>query len=399
MSLVVDNLALAFDKVIFEQVSFELADGEIACLLGASGCGKTSILRCILGFNTPHTGDILLDGVSQTLVPPHKRGIGMVFQDYALFPHLSVADNIAFGLTQAGRTQAQGLTAKDKNARVQELLALIKLNEFANRYPHELSGGQQQRVALARAIASSPKFVLLDEPFSNLDVALRQNLCDEVKGLLKSQGIGAILVTHDQNEAFAMADKIGVMANGRLCSWDTPMQLYHKPPNRLTASFIGEGAILPILAIDNVAIDSAVIDNIADDKVATARLPMDKMTANQTVAITPFGAVACDNWDNSKTHLLVRPNAVLLTALADNADTNHNTAHTKADATTATITAKKFHEGRWLYRVKSDGVTHGMERLNNQDGNLYDELKAYADHDWQVGDKVAVQITKAWGLS
>lgn len=388
MSLVVDNLALAFDKVIFEQVSFELADGEIACLLGASGCGKTSILRCILGFNTPHAGDILLDGVSQTLVPPHKRGIGMVFQDYALFPHLSVADNIAFGLTQAGRTQAQGLTAKDKNARVQELLALIKLNEFANRYPHELSGGQQQRVALARAIAPSPKFVLLDEPFSNLDVALRQNLCDEVQALLKSQGIGAILVTHDQNEAFAMADKIGVMANGRLCSWDTPMQLYHKPPNKLTAGFIGEGAILPILAIDK----------------ATKDLPMDKMITNKAVAITPFGAVSCDNWDNSKTHLLVRPNAVLLTALADNADTNHNTAHTKADATTATITAKKFHEGRWLYRLKNDNKPSDIERLSdlnyssNQDSHLYAELKAYADQDWQVGDKVAVQLTKAWGL-
>lgn len=388
MSLVVDNLALAFDKVIFEQVSFELADGEIACLLGASGCGKTSILRCILGFNTPHSGRILLDGLplfGQGFVPPHKRGIGMVFQDYALFPHLSVADNIAFGLTQT-----EALTAKDKKIRVQELLALIKLNEFANRYPHELSGGQQQRVALARAIAPSPKFVLLDEPFSNLDVALRQNLCDEVQGLLKSQGIGAILVTHDQNEAFAMADKIGVMANGRLCSWDTPMRLYHKPPNRLTASFIGEGAILPI------------------DKTAKA-LPVGEMTIDKAVAITPFGAAICDNWDNTKTHLLVRPSAVLLTAVPSTPLTSSDTAKSTINAPTinthtvptitATITAKKFHEGRWLYRVKSDGVTHGMERLNNQDGNLYDELKAYADHDWQVGDKVAVQITKAWGLS
>ncbi len=385
MSLVVDNIALAFDKPIFEQVSFCLDDGEIACLLGASGCGKTSILRCILGFNTPHTGDILLDNVSQSSVPPHKRGIGMVFQDYALFPHLTVADNIAFGLND-----------KTKSGRVKELLALIKLDEFAHRYPHELSGGQQQRVALARAIAPMPKFVLLDEPFSNLDVELRQSLCDEVRLLLKSQNIGAILVTHDQNEAFAMADKIGVMADGKLCSWGTPMQLYHTPNDKLTAGFIGEGAILPILSTHQVSVDNGATDKAVIDKVG-----VDNRAA---VAMTAFGAVACDNLDNTKTHLLVRPNAVLLTALVDNADTNHNTAHTKADATTATITAKKFHEGRWLYRLKNDNKPSDIERLsdlnhsNNQDSHLYAELKAYADQDWQVGDKVAVQLTKAWGL-
>ena len=309
----------------------------------------------------------------------------MVFQDYALFPHLTVADNIAFGLND-----------KTKSGRVKELLALIKLDEFAHRYPHELSGGQQQRVALARAIAPMPKFVLLDEPFSNLDVELRQSLCDEVRLLLKSQNIGAILVTHDQNEAFAMADKIGVMADGKLCSWGTPMQLYHTPNDKLTAGFIGEGAILPILSTHQVSVDNGATDKAVIDKVG-----VDNRAA---VAMTAFGAVACDNLDNTKTHLLVRPNAVLLTALVDNADTNHNTAHTKADATTATITAKKFHEGRWLYRLKNDNKPSDIERLsdlnhsNNQDSHLYAELKAYADQDWQVGDKVAVQLTKAWGL-
>lgn len=363
MSLVVDNIALAFDKPIFEQVSFCLDDGEIACLLGASGCGKTSILRCILGFNTPHTGDILLDNVSQSSVPPHKRGIGMVFQDYALFPHLTVADNIAFGLND-----------KTKSGRVKELLALIKLNEFAHRYPHELSGGQQQRVALARAIAPMPKFVLLDEPFSNLDVELRQSLCDEVRLLLKSQNIGAILVTHDQNEAFAMADKIGVMADGKLCSWGTPMQLYHTPNDKLTAGFIGEGAILPILSTHQVSVDNGATDKAVIDKVG-----VDNRAA---VAMTAFGAVACDNLDNTKTHLLVRPRAVVLKAPSvDNSD--------KSNATLATIVAKKFHEGRWLYGAKSAKQADGQVHL----------IKAYADHDWQIGDSVSLQITQAWAVA
>ncbi len=226
---------------VCDALSFTLAAGEIACLLGPSGCGKTTLLRCVAGFEPVSGGEILLDRrvVSRSgfRLPPEQRRIGMVFQDYALFPHRSVAGNVAFGLNDASR--------QDRDRRVGELLQAVGLADYAAKYPHELSGGQQQRVALARALAPRPRLLLLDEPFSNLDVDLRERLAVEVRSLLKAQGATAVLVTHDQHEAFAFADRIGVMQAGRIAQYDTAYNLYHRPGNRFVADFVGQGRLVP----------------------------------------------------------------------------------------------------------------------------------------------------------
>lgn len=222
-------------------VSFHVHNGDICSLLGPSGCGKTTILRAIAGFQPLHKGQILLN--EQTLsqpgmqLPPEQRNIGMVFQDYALFPHLNVIDNIRFGLKK--------LSHKEQQQRVRRLLSLVRLDGVEKRYPHELSGGQQQRIALARALAPNPQLLLMDEPFSNLDAELRKKLSLEVRDILKELGISAILVTHDQQEAFAFSDQVGLLHGGHLQQWDTPFNLYHEPTNRIVADFIGEGCFLP----------------------------------------------------------------------------------------------------------------------------------------------------------
>lgn len=232
--------------VVLNGVNFSLNEGQIACLLGSSGCGKTTVLRCIAGFEPVVRGEIALHGgiVSRAglTVPPEDRRIGMVFQDYALFPHLTVERNIAFGLHREPEST--------RAARVAELLAIVGLNQLGNRYPHELSGGQQQRVALARALAPRPQLMLLDEPFSNLDVDMRERLSVEVRDILRSQNTTTVLVTHDQNEAFAFADEIGVMIDGQIAQWATPYKLYHEPVNRTIADFVGRGTFLPGKVLD-----------------------------------------------------------------------------------------------------------------------------------------------------
>jgi iron(III) transport system ATP-binding protein len=221
-------------------LSLRLPKGSIGCLLGPSGCGKTTALRCIAGFEPVDGGSILAHGRLLSgpgaHVSPESRQIGMVFQDYALFPHLTVAANVAFGLHREGRTR--------RGRRVEEILATVGLEDYRSFYPHQLSGGQQQRVALARALAPQPEIVLLDEPFSSLDVELRERLGVEVRAILKKLGATALLVTHDQQEAFVVADVVGVMRAGRLEQWDAPYQLYHRPATRFVADFIGQGVFL-----------------------------------------------------------------------------------------------------------------------------------------------------------
>ena len=232
------------DTIIVNGLSLDLKQGEIGCFLGYSGCGKTTALRAIAGLEQSRGGKIFLNNQRLTeqttrtkfAVAPAKRGMGMVFQDYALFGHLSVAKNIAFGLNK--------WSAADKKARIKEMLALVELTEHADKRPSELSGGQQQRVALARALAPKPKLLLLDEPFSNLDVVLRESLAMNVRDILKRTNTTAILVTHDQNEAFALADKVGVMNKGKLVQWATPSELYHEPISPFVAEFVGEGAMI-----------------------------------------------------------------------------------------------------------------------------------------------------------
>jgi iron(III) transport system ATP-binding protein len=232
-------------------LDFVLARGAIGCLLGPSGCGKTTVLRCIAGFEALRAGSIRLNGTLVSgpgvMLAPEKRRIGMVFQDYALFPHLSVAQNIAFGL---------GTLARDKReSRVRELAELVRLAGALGQYPHELSGGQQQRVALARALAPRPDLLLLDEPFSNLDVELRERLSLEVREIIKASSATAVLVTHDQHEAFAMADEVGVMHDGRIQQWDSAYNLYHRPANRFVADFVGQGVFLPAKVLNSRSVE------------------------------------------------------------------------------------------------------------------------------------------------
>jgi iron(III) transport system ATP-binding protein len=236
------DLRQAYDDLeVVRGLSLKLARGAIGCLLGPSGCGKTTVLRCVAGFEPVTRGEILLNGRlvsgSGVMVPPEARRIGMVFQDYALFPHLSVAENIGFGLHGVGRSE--------RARRVAELVDGVGLGGHAHKHPHELSGGQQQRVALARALAPQPELLLLDEPFSNLDVEMRERLAQEVRDIIKRTGTTAVLVTHDQHEAFAIADEIGIMHDGLIEQWDLAYNLYHRPANRFIADFVGQGVFLP----------------------------------------------------------------------------------------------------------------------------------------------------------
>jgi len=223
------------------EVDLALLQGDLLGLLGPSGCGKTTLLRLIAGFERPQEGSIEIAGRTVAgrgcWIPPEQRCLGMVFQDYALFPHLTVAENVAFGLQQL---------AKDRvNHRISEAIALVGLQELENRYPHELSGGQQQRVALARALAPQPKLVLLDEPLSNLDVQVRLRLREEVREILKAAGTSGIFVTHDQQEALAIADKVAVMRQGRIEQLGTPEEIYTHPRSRFVAEFVTQANFIP----------------------------------------------------------------------------------------------------------------------------------------------------------
>ena len=241
-------------KSVVNGVSFTIAAGSVNCLLGPSGCGKTTVLRAIAGFEKVSGGEILLGGscVSsiEKTVPPEQRGVGMVFQDYALFPHLNIEKNIHFGLREG--------SWRERNSRVKELLQLVGLEGHEKRYPHELSGGQQQRVALARALAPKPRLLLMDEPFSNLDVDLRERLAIDIREILKSQGTAALFVTHDQHEAFVMGERIGVMNDGRILQWDSPFNLYHEPVARFVADFIGQGRFLDGRLVEPDTVDTAI---------------------------------------------------------------------------------------------------------------------------------------------
>lgn len=260
---------------ILENVSFVIAKGDIACLLGPSGCGKTTLLRALAGFNPVLAGQIYMQGqlissADQHRVP-ERRQMGMVFQDYALFPHLTVADNIGFGLHCRGSKRRQVIA---------QMLETVCLPDLSGRYPHELSGGQQQRVALARALASQPRLLLMDEPFSNLDTKMRKSLSLEVRDIIKQQGLAAVVVTHDQEEAFAISDVIGVLTEGQLRQWGSAETLYFQPSCDEVATFVGEG-------------DSYMGQPLADGSVQTelGRLqfsqPLDACSETVTLFIRP----------------------------------------------------------------------------------------------------------------
>jgi putative spermidine/putrescine transport system ATP-binding protein len=221
-----------------DAVTLQIGKGEMIVLLGPSGCGKTTTLRMIAGFIDATEGDITLEGRSIIQLPAHRREMGMVFQNYALFPHLTVAGNVAFGLEMRGMAKAE------RNARVAEMLALVKLERFADRLPRQMSGGQQQRVAIARALAIHPKVLLLDEPLSNLDAELRQDVAREIRLLQQSRQLTTIMVTHDQQEAMAMADRLVVMRDGKVQQVGRQEDLYERPANAFVARFIGNSNLL-----------------------------------------------------------------------------------------------------------------------------------------------------------
>ena len=222
-----------------DQASFRAAPGEFFTLLGPSGCGKTTLLRAIAGFVELTEGDVALDGNSLSGVPAHKRDIGMVFQDYAIFPHLSVADNVAFGL------RARRTPAAEVKRRVAEALAMVRLDALADRMPAAMSGGQQQRIGIARALVIRPRLLLMDEPLSNLDAKLRIDLRDEIRAIQKSIGVAAIYVTHDQEEALAVSDRVCVMNAGRVEQIGAPQEVYGRPATRFVAHFVGAMNFLP----------------------------------------------------------------------------------------------------------------------------------------------------------
>jgi len=229
----------SFGRVVaLDGVSLEIAPGEFFALLGPSGSGKTTCLRLIAGFDQPDTGQVLLDGVDVTAVPPFDRDVNTVFQDYALFPHMSVAENVAYG------PRVRGTTAAERRRRAAEMLELVRLGEFADRRPNQLSGGQKQRVALARALINQPKVLLLDEPLGALDLKLREDMQAELKGLQQRLGITFVYVTHDQGEALSMADRVAVFSAGRVEQLDTPREMYTRPRTAFVASFVGSANVV-----------------------------------------------------------------------------------------------------------------------------------------------------------
>lgn len=295
------------DKAIIQGVDFKLLAGEIGCLLGPSGCGKSTLLRAIAGFEAIATGAIELDGECLSepdfIVNPEQRNIGMVFQDVALFPHLTISENIEFGI--------QSWSKSERQQRTRHLLELVGLSGYESRYPGSLSGGQQQRIALARAIAPKPKLLLMDEPFSGLDAKLREELVPDVRAILLAEKMSAILVSHDQMEAFAMADQIAVMSEGQIHQRASAYQIYHKPATRFVASFIGHGDLLP----SKVCGSNCVMSDLGEIKGKTDH----GFTADQEI------------------DLLIRPDDIL---------------HDDDSAFTGEIVSKWFRGSHFLYRVR-----------------------------------------------
>ncbi|MDH3450857.1 MAG: ABC transporter ATP-binding protein [Gammaproteobacteria bacterium] len=334
MQLTIEQLTVNFGVLrAVDQVSLQLERGQIGCLLGPSGCGKTTVLRAIAGFELPEQGRILIRGreVSRSGwgLAPEQRRVGMVFQDYALFPHLNVHDNIAFGL--------HGTPAGKSRERVMQLLELVDMRTYGDAYPHQLSGGQQQRIALARAMAPRPDLLLLDEPFGSQDAELREQLAKEVRSLLHEDSITALLVTHDQFEAFAMADHIGVMNRGELHQWGSAYELYHRPADLFVGDFIGRGTLLPATRAGACSISTELGE-----------------LSGQIV----------NDLNGDRFHLLIRPDDVI---------------HDDSAGTTAKIVDRAFRGAEFLYTL---ALPSGNRIL----------CMAPSHHDHKIGQRIGIRL-------
>ena len=296
--IVLDGVHKAFGTfVAVEQADFAIRRGEFFSLLGPSGCGKTTLLKMIAGFELPTSGRIVLEGVDVSDVPPHKRNVNTVFQQYALFPHMSVFDNVSFGL------RAKRVAAEETRRRAMEMLDVVRLAEFAGRRPAQLSGGQQQRVALARALVNLPSALLLDEPLAALDLKLREAMQIELKRIQREVGITFIFVTHDQGEALTMSDRIAVMSRGRVEQIGTPEEIYAAPASIFVAGFIGSANLLPgslEAARDGVAhvrLDSGLLVDVAGPTEARTGDPVTVMLRPERLGVVPVAAAGdpqCD---------------------------------------------------------------------------------------------------------
>ena len=334
-SVDLENVDAGYDDLqVLSRVSISLEPGQIGCILGPSGCGKTTVLRVIAGFEAVWAGRILIDRVEvsseSACLVPEKRNVGMVFQDFALFPHLSVEDNVRFGL--------KGMPAKEQQRRVQEMLAIVGMPAFAQAWPHQLSGGQQQRIALARALAPKPSVLLLDEPFSSMDADLREQLAREVRNILKQENSTAILVTHDQNEAFAMADRICVMNEGVIQQQGSGYELYHEPANRFVADFIGQGVIVP-----------ASVEN-----ATTVRTDLGRIEGKSPLGVEPGAMV----------DVLIRPDDVV---------------HDDASGESAIVVEKAFRGADFLYYLRMDS---GIEVM----------CLAPSHHDHRINERIGIRL-------
>jgi iron(III) transport system ATP-binding protein len=254
-TLTIENICSDYQgQVILRHLDLTLLQGEIVALLGPSGCGKTTLLRVIAGLQTISQGCISISGQvmssDDVFVASEQRGVGMIFQDYALFPHLTVADNILFGV--------KNLNAKERLTRLDEMLDLVKLTGLASRYPHELSGGQQQRVSIARALAYQPELLLLDEPFSNIDAQVRNEMMLEIRAILKKRNVSAVFVTHSKDEAFVFADKLALFKDGAIIQHGKAETLYSSPKERYVADFLGAGNYLPVTVTTRYQVDYAL---------------------------------------------------------------------------------------------------------------------------------------------
>ena len=280
--LKIENLRKSFGaNQVVEHFDLSVARGEFVSFLGPSGCGKTTTLRMVAGFETPTSGSIKIDGQDVTHLRPNQRNVGMVFQSYALFPNMTVAQNVAFGLKVANRPAAEIA------ARVEEMLNLIKLPQLGGRYPYQLSGGQQQRVALARALAIKPQVLLLDEPLSALDAKIRVSLREEIRAVQRQLGITTIYVTHDQEEALSMSDRIVVMNEGRVEQIGTPFEIYNQPRTRFVASFVGTLNILKGKVIDAAG---GRIEVDGQEIIASRGIPDGRAGETRSVALRPEAA-------------------------------------------------------------------------------------------------------------